>query len=191
MTPRCACLVLVALLGCDRPSPLGTFTRSDLPKWQADCAASIVEENPHDPSAPGPMLRNGERAMKRSVRRYRCRPPGWAIYTDDDNHVVGLCVDDEIRYPKYGEKEWQEVAAGERPATEHIPEIDRARDLITAHWGHKLAGEMLKDASGDKCSPDGERVAHGMIRWSRGGFIYLDEKRMYSRSMCCWEVQKD
>lgn len=191
MRPRCACLLLVAVLGCDHSSPLGTFTRNDLPKWKTDCDAPIVEEGPRDLPALNPPLRDGGPAFERAVRRYRCPPPGWAVYTDDDNRVVGLCVDDEIRYPVYGEKDWQEVAAGKRPATERVSEIDRARDLITARWGDKLAGDMLKGISGDKCSRDSERVAHGMTRWGAGQFIYLDAERIYSRSMCCWEVQKD
>lgn len=172
-----ACLLLalfaVSGTGCDRSAPLGTFTRNDVSKWASDCETSIVEENPRDVHVPGPLLRDGGPAFEHAAHRYRCRPPGWAIYTDRDSRIIGLCVDDEIRYSDGTQ----------------VSEIDRARMLITTHWGRKRATQMLQGVStNDHCSRDTESIS-GMLRWRDSAFIYLDEPRMRSRDMCCWEVK--
>jgi hypothetical protein len=172
---RVCLLFLAVIAGCDRPSPLGTFSRDDLAKWAGDCESSIVEDDPHDPRTPGPKSRDRGTAFARATRRYRCPPPGWAVYTDKRNQVVGFCVDDDTRSSKHQGK-W-------------ISEIDRARALITAHWGSKRAEEMLKGTSGDLCSVTSESVADDMLRWSADQDFYPNPENVYSHVKCCWEVR--
>jgi hypothetical protein len=169
-------LLLVILVGCDRPSPLGTFTSNDLSKWAADCEAPIVEENPREPRAMAPWSRDGRPSLEHSTRRFRCPPPGWAIYTDKRDRVVGLCVDDDTNSLKH-QGAW-------------ISAIDRARVLITSHWGVKRAGEMLKGTTGDRCASQAETVAGSMLRWDMDQLSYPNPETIYSHSMCCWEVKE-
>lgn len=178
-------LLLAVLTSCGHPSPLGTFAEKE---WAKDCETPIVKEDPHDPSAPGPIMLDGGPAFSQATRRYRCPPPGWALYTDDRDRIVGLCVDDDNRPNRPG-----------RPAHGSISETvdhetDRARRLITARWGHRLAADMLKGADGDRCSPDSEPVAHGMVRWGQTQFFYpsadgLSIENVHSLNMCCWQVK--
>lgn len=170
------CLLLLGILAaCDHPSPLGTFTHDDLSKWTADCEVPILEETPPEPL--GPTLRDGHPAFERATRRFRCPPPGWAIYTDKDHQIIGLCVDDDTRSAKH-QGAW-------------ISELDRARALITSHWGVKRASEMLKGTSGDHCSMSAsESVTGGMLRWTMDQFLYPNPETIYSHYMCCWEVKK-
>lgn len=169
-------ILLLVLASCDRPSPLGTFTRDDLSKWEGDCEAQIIEENPHEPRAMAPWSRDGRPTFVRATRRFRCPPPGWAIYTDKRDRVIGFCVDDDTNSRK-NHGVW-------------ISALDRARSLITTHWGASRAGEMLKGATGDKCALRSEPVPGGMVRWEMWQLRYPNPETIYSHTMCCWEVEE-
>jgi hypothetical protein len=167
MNCRLSLLALEFVLGCKHPSPLGTFTRDDLPAWKGDCGVQIVEEDPHAASAPGPVPNDGgEPSFGRATRRYRCPSPGWSIYTDTDSRVVGVCVD-ELWVPRTytSARELEDAAAGKIPRNITVSEVDRARPLITAHWGRERADAMLRGTVGGRCADRGERVEGGMTRW--------------------------
>lgn len=169
-------ILILVFASCDRASPLGTFSRDDLAKWTTDCETSIVEENPHDSASPGPIMRDGGRAFVRATRRFRCPPPGWAIYTDAKSRIVGLCIDDDWNSRK-NQGVW-------------IAATDRARSLITAHWGVERAGEMLKGTAGDDCELTGSvPIASGMLRFGMTQLVYPEPT--YSNYMCCWELADD
>ena len=177
-------IALVALLGCgNHPSPLGTLSSSGLSAWTADCETPIVEENPNDPSTPGPTLRDGGPGFASATRRYRCPPPGWAIYTDDARRVVGFCVDDDTR-------PYMRSTGSYHDTVDH--EIDRARKLVTKHWGSAMATQMMKDAdvdaNGDHCSAHSRTVAPNMVRWGMSQLSYPNPETIRSLYMCCWEV---
>ncbi|MEO6772878.1 MAG: hypothetical protein ABI467_07630 [Kofleriaceae bacterium] len=177
-----ACLLLVGiagLAGCEHKSPLGTFSQADARAWAKDCDVPIVAENPHDPSTPGPITRDGGPAFERAARRYRCAPPGWSIYVDDKDQVLGLCVDDDTRPYMRSQGSFSE-------SVDH--EVDRARRLVDAHWGLKLAGEMLRGADDDHCSPKSAPVGHGLVRWGASQLTYPHPETIRSLNMCCWEA---
>lgn len=173
-------LVTLVLIGCGRStpaSPLGTFASS---QWAADCEEAIVRENPHDPSVPGPLLRNGGPAFAAAVRRYRCPPPGWAIYTDAADRILGACVDDDTRPFLQGHASFQQSV---------VREVDRARKLFAAHWGQDLAVGMLQGQTADHCTSVSEPVALGMVRWGASQLSYAHPETIRSQHMCCWEVK--
>ena len=168
---------LVVVAACGHPSSqLGSFSESD---WAKDCATAIVEENPRDPAAPGPILRDGGPAFQRATKRYRCPPPGWAVYADSEERVVGLCVDDDTR--RRGQ------TGSFHDTVDH--EVDRSRRIIAAHWGQKLAGEMLRGADEDHCSPSSTDVGRGIVRWGATQLVYPEPAAIHSLYMCCWEAR--
>lgn len=171
-------VMLVGLVGCHRHSaPLGTL--KDTSAWTSDCEAPIVKEDPRAQDALGPTMRDGGPAFVRATQRYRCSPPGWAIYTDSDDRIVGFCVDDDTRpYVKLG--------GSFRDSVDH--ETDRARRLIATHWGVNRAIDMLRGASGDHCAVTSESVVGGMSRWGMSQFVYPEPEKIRSINMCCWEL---
>jgi hypothetical protein len=165
------------IAACGHPSSqLGSFSERD---WAKDCETAIVEENPRDPAAPGPILRDGGPAFQRATKRYRCAPPGWAVYADDGGRILGLCVDDDTR--RRGQ------TGSFHDTVDH--EVDRARRIIAEHWGPKLAGEMLRGADDDHCSPSSTQVSRGIVRWGATQLTYPESAEVHSLYMCCWEVE--
>lgn len=171
-----AIAAVAALASCRQPPPLGSFSTD---AWTKDCEQPIVREDPRDPSTPGPILRDGGPAFARAIRRYRCPPPGWAVYTDGADRVVGLCVDDDTRPLARSQGTFSAVV---------VHETDRARKLIAAHWGHDRAGVMLKGTE-DHCAPQSADVGRGLVRWGASQLSYPQPETIRSQFMCCWEVR--
>lgn len=175
---RATYMLTVALIfGCGKsPEPLGKLPRDRLADWAADCDAPIVEE----PSLKGkdPMMvgkRRRELTFQKATRRYLCRPPGWSVYVDASERIVGLCVDNKL---------WP------NPIEEHL---QRAAPLIAKHMGEELAEELTKGT----CRFEPESVGHGLIRWKQDlpNVVKPDGTVSYHPNVgtlqaCCWELDQ-
>ena len=178
-------LLALSVAGCkkDRPAPFGSL-HGNREAWVSNCA---------DPLKVGPVLKEPDPLMVHSRDRavsvpFRvattqtvCAPPGgWALYTDANERIVGLCVDDLIPGLKDG------VLVGKLES-----DLDRAKPLLMKHFGSQLSADITNGI----CPLGVERVPHGLRRWSQTprSVRRPDGTLTYGPSTgtvntCCWEV---
>jgi len=173
---RTACAVVVfALLGCGRhPEPFGKLSRDKIADWKADCSGEIVEQpvsKGEDPTMSG--RRDRTLALQQATHRFLCNPPGWAIYADSSDRIVGVCVDDDVGFPA--------------PYERHV---ERARRILTKHFDSAIVSDMTK-----KCPYEPEAIGHDLLRWEQDlpavqkpDGSYGFSKPVGTQFACCWEV---
>ncbi len=183
-----AMIVSVGLLACGdphRPDPLGRLTgaptSSSAPsrmagEWAADCQAPLSIEGVV--RGPDPLMKGGYDApFQAAAMAYVCPHPGWSLYVDRRNRIVGLCVDDSVG-----------VGSVSKP---YEGALDRARPLLAKHVSVSFAADVTKDA----CSYLPQTITHGLRRWEQPlrNAIAKDGSQVYQSPVgtvdaCCWEV---
>lgn len=166
--------VLFAACG-QRSEPLGKLPRSKLSDWAADCASPIVEEpavKGKDPAMVGKRWR--EETFARATHRFVCKPPGWTVYADDRDRVVGFCVDDKM---------WPD------PIEDYFK---RTRRLMGQHINPEFAADITQG----ECSFEPESVPHGLLRWEQQLPAVInpdgtktDHPNVGTLQACCWELK--
>src|SRR5688572_6034317 len=173
-----AVIVVALAISCGKtPDPFGKLTKTKLSEWTADCERQLIEEpalKGKDPMMAGKRWR--EAAFQNASRRYHCKPPGWSIYVDGGDRIVGLCVDEDVRRRPLEEAE------------------ERSRRMITKHMSYSLADDITKG----KCTFKPEKIGHELLRWSQDlpSVIKADGTKGFhepvgAASACCWEVQEE
>jgi len=166
---RTACaLGLFALLGCGRhPEPFGKLPRDKIGDWKADCSGDIVEQpvsKGEDPTMSGRRVRT--LAFQQATHRFLCSPPGWAIYADSSDRIVGVCIDDDVGFPA--------------PYETHV---ERARRILPKHFDPGLVASMT-----NACNAEPEHVGN-LLRWFQALPSGLTGP-VGTQFTCCWEVRE-
>lgn len=176
-------VVAVACSDPHRPEPFGKMTggpssTSSAPgtvaEWAADCEAPLSIEGVV--RGPDPLQRYGPNvAFQAAAMSYVCPHPGWSVYVDRSDRIVGVCVDDLMASPKPYQRA-----------------IDRARVLLARHVSDSFAADITE---GNVCSLLPQRIAHGLQRWTSPLRLVIgkDGRTTYHPSVgtldaCCWEV---
>jgi hypothetical protein len=166
-------VVLAAACENRKPQPLGKLPRSELASWAADCPSEIQEKPAIRGRDPAIHVFGRDSTFQQASHRFVCDAPGWAVYVDSTDRVVGMCVDNNLR-----------AEPGKR---DHL---ERARPLIGKHWGPEMAASMTTDS----CLSVPIRVGP-FLRWSQdmpkvqlpdGTWTFgPNTGALWS---CCWEV---
>jgi hypothetical protein len=174
MTTRTLVLFVLLLAACKRsaPAPLGSL-KGHRAAWQADCPNPLREEAVvRGPDFLASMSRMRKVVFDKAAKRLTCEHPGWALYYDNAERIVGLCVDDQVV-----------------PEQSHLA---RAAPLLLKH----LPAELVHDMT-NRCAWEPEHIKHGLVRWyQRLPFVRDAEGHstvhppVNTLTACCWEVRE-
>lgn len=178
-------LLVLSFVGCkkDKPAPFGSL-RGNREAWVSDCAntlevGSVLKEP--DPLMASARDRSISVPFRAATTQTVCAPPGgWTLYTDANERIVGVCVDDFIT----------DLRKGAAPK-EVESNLDRAKPILMKHFGSELA----TDITSDHCALMADRVPRGLRRWSQTPRRVLQPDGTFGYgpstgtvNTCCWEV---
>jgi hypothetical protein len=170
-------LLVVHGTGCkNEPQPLGKLPRNGLASWAADCPSEIEEQPAKGGQREfvGTVFGEVRTTFRHADHMFVCKAPGWQLYVDQRDRVVGLCIDDNV----YAEPGNRGVA-------------ERAQRQISKRWGDELAATMTQGTCAARTARIGPflrwlRYAPPVVRLPDG----TETRAPITGTLvtCCWEV---